>query len=138
MKYNKQSLIPALDNSISLDLVITLHSPKNEEHKPKLNTTKNPKKTQKDELKDLLIIDYLKRKNEKKGIYNKGTSILIISYSEQQESRAKNLMNDFLKLIRQIGFSFKGEYGLIVLEYKTITISFSKREHRNRIPTTIA
>ncbi|MDO5858623.1 hypothetical protein Q2490_15160 [Myroides odoratimimus] len=136
LKYNKQPLIPALDNSISLDLVITLHSDKNEKHKPKLNTTKNPKKAQQDESKDILIIDYLKRKNEKKEMYNKGTPILNISYSEQQESRAINLMNDFLKLIRQRGFSFKGEYGLIVLEYRTITISFSIRKHRNRIPTT--
>ncbi|AJH14548.1 hypothetical protein [Myroides profundi] len=137
LKYNKQSLTPTLDNSIPLDQEITLHSDQNKKQKTKLNTTKNPKKSNKDEPKDILIIDYLKRKtNQKNGIHTKSSPILDISSSEDQESRALNLMNDFLKLIRQRGFTFIGKYGLIVLEYKNITISFSIREHRNRIPTT--
>ncbi|QQU02115.1 hypothetical protein [Myroides odoratus] len=131
LKYNKQPSIAVLDNSIPFDHIINLQDYTNKKTIHKSDILKSFKKTKKDSSLDVLIQNYKEKDRNK----DQKSSTIIIHTSDQQKKRAVNFMNSFIKLMRKRGFNFIEKHGVIVIDFKGITMSFSIREHRNRIPT---
>lgn len=134
LKYNKQPSIAMLDNSIPLDHIINLQDYTSNKSTQKSEISKKLKVVKQNNSLDILVQDYKQKRNIENR--DKKQPTILIHTSDQLKKRAINFMNIFIKLMRKRGFDFIEEYGVIVLDFKGITMSFSIREHRNRIPTT--
>lgn len=134
LKYGKQPLITPLDTSIPLDHIINLQDYTSNKSTQKSEISKKLKVAKQNNSLDILVQDYKQKRNIENR--DKKQPTILIHTSDQLKKRAINFMNIFIKLMRKRGFDFIEEYGVIVLEFKGITMSFSIREHRNRIPTT--